>query len=85
MKKIREDKRYKNILNTNNPKNIKYYMLIKKREDLIDILETHYINEYDIRYKRHKKLWSIVKNINKKLNNVSIPFTAKLKMPMRIL
>lgn len=85
MKKVRENKRYKNILNIRNPKNKKYYKLLQKREDLIDILETYYLNEYEIEYKRHKKLWSIEKNINKKLSKVSIPFTAELKETMNIL
>lgn len=43
MKKVRENKRYKNILNIRNPKNKKYYKLLQKREDLIDILETYYL------------------------------------------
>ncbi|MDO6993761.1 hypothetical protein Q5M87_07020 [Brachyspira innocens] len=85
MKKIRENKRYKNILNINKSKNKKYFILLKKREDLIDILETFYIDEYDIKAKKHKKLWSIVKNINRKLDKVSIPFTASLKETIRIL
>ena len=34
MKKVRENKRYKNILNIRNPKNKKYYKLLQKREDL---------------------------------------------------
>lgn len=82
MRKIRENKRYKNVLREHgdiNPKMIKYINLLKKKSDIIDILETYYIDEYNIKDRRHKKLWSIVKSINKKLSHVAIRFTAQYK------
>ena len=92
MKKIRENKRYKNIV-LKSEKLIKYDYLLGLKSKLAkfdDEIKNHYIAKYPdsdvvlhllpdfktgIRSKRYyKKIASRIKNIDKKLKNVVLPF-----------